>query len=198
MSAAAVEQHPTLLEVADRMSDQLIGHRVEIIGGQITVTPPANRAHSRVLARVNDSLVAAGLQNDETEVLQAVGVWLPDGPSDYAIPDLAVLDIGPGDDEDDEIAFACCDPAIFRMVLEVTSSNLSDELKKKPAAYAGAGIPVYVIVDRKNEKVMVLTDPSNGEYRVHAVHHRGQSFTLPASIGAAVTLSVDGVLGDRG
>ncbi|GAA1149155.1 Uma2 family endonuclease [Kitasatospora gansuensis] len=198
MSAAAVEQHhPTLLEVADRMSDQLIGHRVEIIGGQITVTPPANRPHSRVLARMNDAMVAAGLQSDQTEVLQAVGVWLPEGPSDYAIPDLAVLDVGPGDDEDDYVAFGCYDPAIFRMVLEVTSSNLSDDLKKKPAAYAGAGIPVYVIVDRKNEKVMVLTDPSDGEYRVHAVHHRGQSFTLPESIGAAVTLSVDGVLGEK-
>ncbi len=55
-------------------------------------------------------------------------------------------------------------------------------------------MPVYLIVDRKNFKVMVLTEPRDGEYRVHAVHHPGQSLTLPESIGAAVTLSVDDVL----
>lgn len=45
MSAAAVE-HPcddepeTQLETANRLMDQLPGHRVEIIGGVITVAPP--------------------------------------------------------------------------------------------------------------------------------------------------------------
>ncbi|WP_405020363.1 Uma2 family endonuclease [Kitasatospora sp. NBC_00070] len=195
MSAAAAEQHPTLLEVADRMSDELIGYRVEIIGGQITATPPADGPHGVSLTDLVLALGAAGLHGEASKVIQAVGLWLPDGPSDYAIPDLAVVD---ADYLDHGVAFHCYDPAIFRMVLEVTSSNLSDDLKRKPAAYAGAGIPVYVMVDRKNEKVMVLTDPSDGEYRVHAVHHRGQSFTLPESIGATVTLSVDGVLGEKG
>ncbi|BFV55878.1 Uma2 family endonuclease [Kitasatospora sp. CMC57] len=195
MSAAAVEQHPTLLEVADRMSDQLIGHRVEIIGGQITVTPPADASHGRSLTNVMIPLLAAGLQSDETDVLQAVGSWLPDGPSDYAIPDLAVVD---ADVEDHRVEFNCYDPAVFRLLLEVTSSNYNLDLKLKPGAYATAGVPVYVILDRKAQKVRVLTDPSGGEYRVHAVHHRGQSFTLPQSIGAAVTLSVDSVLGPEG
>lgn len=54
---------------------------------------------------------------------------------------------------------------------------------------------MYLIADRKNRRVMVLTDPRDGEYRVHAVHHPGQSFELPDSIGAKVTLSVDSVLG---
>ncbi|MEE1821023.1 Uma2 family endonuclease [Streptomyces sp. BE20] len=31
---------------------------------------------------------------------------------------------------------------MFRLVLEVTSSSLSDDLKKKPSAYASAGVPV--------------------------------------------------------
>ncbi|MFJ8437125.1 hypothetical protein ACIQ9P_38110 [Kitasatospora sp. NPDC094019] len=41
---------------------------------------------------------------------------------------------------------------------------------------------------------MVLTDPQDGEHRVRAVHHPGQSFGLPESVGASVTLSVDDVL----
>ncbi|MFE7561293.1 hypothetical protein [Kitasatospora sp. NPDC057500] len=55
-------------------------------------------------------------------------------------------------------------------------------------------MPIHVIVDRANGRVVVLTDPQDGEYRVHAVHHPGQSFALPESIGASATLSVDSVL----
>ncbi|MFB9371270.1 Uma2 family endonuclease [Kitasatospora sp. NPDC001664] len=191
MSAVAAEQpHPTLLEAADMISDQLVGHRVEIIGGQITVTPPADGPHGEVLTDLVFAL--APLHGEECRLIQAMGIWLPAGPSDYAIPDLSVVD---ADYRDHEVAHKCYDPAVFRMVVEVTSSNLGDDLKKKPAAYAGAGVPVYVIVDRTNEKVLVLTDPADGEYRVHAVRHRGQSFTLPESVGAPVTLSVDAMLG---
>ncbi|MFJ7907588.1 hypothetical protein [Kitasatospora sp. NPDC096204] len=49
-------------------------------------------------------------------------------------------------------------------------------------------------LDIGSQEVMALTDPRDGEYRVHAVHHPGQSFILPESIGASVTLSVDDVL----
>ncbi|MFD0277306.1 Uma2 family endonuclease [Kitasatospora sp. NPDC127111] len=197
MSAAAVEEpmeQPTLLEAAELISNQLPGHRVEIIGSQITVTPPPNVRHGRSLTKLMRVLFEAGLDDDETEVIQNVGIWLPEGPSDYAIPDLAVLD---ANSDDHLIEYNCYDPAVFRLVVEVTSSNHSDDLKKKPAAYASAGVPVYVIVDRTNERVMVLTEPQDGEYRVHAVHHPGQTFTLPDSIGASVTLKVDDVLATK-
>ncbi|MFC5662756.1 Uma2 family endonuclease [Kitasatospora misakiensis] len=192
MSAAVVEgpiEQPTLLEAAELISSQFAGHRVEIIGSQIVVTPPPNASHGRSLSRLMRVLFTAGLADDD--VLQGVGIWLPDGPSDYAVPDLAVVD---ADIDDHLIEYNCYDPAVFRLVLEVTSSNLSDDLKRKPTVYASAGIPVYVIVDRANARVMVLTDPQDGEYRVHAVHHPGQTFALPESIGASVTLSVDDVL----
>jgi hypothetical protein len=52
-----------------------------------------------------------------------------------------------------------------------------------------------VIVDRRNRRVRVLTEPEFGEYRVHAVYPPGESFTLPESIGAAVTLEAGSVLG---
>ncbi|MEV8328500.1 Uma2 family endonuclease [Kitasatospora sp. NPDC056731] len=194
MSAAAVEEpieQPTLLEVAELISNQFAGHRVEIVGSQITVTPPPNASHGKSLSRLMRVLFAAGLDGDEVDVIQGVGIWLPDGPSDYAVPDLAIVD---ADIDDHLIEYNCYDPAVFRLVLEVTSSNLSDDLKRKPFVYAAAGVAVYVIVDRTNQRVMVLTDPQEGEYRVHAVHHPGQSFTLPESIGASVTLSVDDVL----
>ncbi|WP_030055609.1 MULTISPECIES: Uma2 family endonuclease [Streptomyces] len=194
MSAAAVEEpfeQMTLLESAELISKQLVGHRVEILGGQITVTPPPDGQHSDCLTSMSVPFIVAGLHGKATRVLQGVGLWLPDGPSDYAIPDVSIVD---ADYADRLIEHNCYDPAIFRLVAEVTSSNHLTDLKVKPALYAGAGVPVYLIVDRKNFKVMVLTEPRDGEYRVHAVHHPGQSLTLPESIGAAVTLSVDDVL----
>ncbi|MFD7452399.1 Uma2 family endonuclease [Kitasatospora sp. NPDC059827] len=194
MSAAAVEEpmeQPTLLEAAELISEKFPGYRVEIIGSEITVTPPPNIKHSRSLTKLMRLLFAAGLDDDDAEVFQGVGIWLPGGTSDFAVPDLAILD---AHSDDRLIEHNCYDPAVFRLVLEVTSSNLSDDLKRKPTVYAMAGVPVYVIVDRTNQRVMVLTDPQDGEYRVHAVHHPGQSFTLPESIGASVTLAVDDVL----
>ncbi|MFE6051019.1 Uma2 family endonuclease [Kitasatospora sp. NPDC056446] len=194
MSAAAVEEpmeQLTLLEAAELISNQLVGYRVEIIGSEITVTPPPNIQHGRSLTRLMRLLFAAGLDDDDAEVFQNLGIWLPGGPSDFAVPDLAIVD---AHSDDRQVEYNCYDPAIFRLVLEVTSSNFGDDLKKKPAAYASAGVPVYVIVDRTNQRVMVLTEPQDGEYRVHAVHHPGQSFALPESIGASVTLAVDDVL----
>ncbi|CAL9404201.1 hypothetical protein SUDANB106_01532 [Streptomyces sp. enrichment culture] len=65
----------------------------------------------------------------------------------------------------------------------------------KVAACAIAGIPVCVIAGRRNRRVHVLTEPEYGEYRAHAAHPPGESFTLPESVGAPVTLEVDRVLG---
>ncbi|HBF85505.1 MAG TPA: hypothetical protein DD420_37970, partial [Streptomyces sp.] len=44
----------------------------------------------------------------------------------------------------------CYDPAVFRLVLEVTSGNYKNDLRNKVSAYAEAKIPVYVVVDRKH------------------------------------------------
>ncbi|ATW49145.1 Uma2 family endonuclease [Streptomyces peucetius] len=191
MSAAAVE-HPCdgearkLLKEADRLMEQLPGHRVEIIGGVITVAPPPDSNHAVVLTNLMLPLLSAGLHGDETNVLQGIGLWLPDG-EDYAIPDLAVVD---ADADEHLIEFNCYDPRVFRLVLEVTSSNYRNDLRNKVTAYAKAGIPVYVIVDRHHTRVHVLTDPLTDGYDRHEVYAPGQQAVLPDSIGAEVKLDV--------
>ncbi|MDH6117585.1 Uma2 family endonuclease [Kitasatospora sp. GAS204A] len=156
------------------------------------MTPPADGSHAESLTDLMLLLAAAGLHAEQARVLHAIGLWLPDGPSGYAIPDLVVVD---ADYRDHLAEYGCCEPAVFRLVVEVTSADYRMDLMAKPTVYAGAGIPLYVIVDWKNRRVRVLTDPQDGEYRVHAVHHPGQSFELPESIGALVKLDVDSVLG---
>ncbi|MFI9159057.1 Uma2 family endonuclease [Kitasatospora aureofaciens] len=89
------------------------------------------------------------------------------------------------------VTYNCYDPRCFRLVLEAASTPLCSDLTRKPAAYALAEVPVYVIVDRADRRVLVLTGPKGGEYREKAVHRPRESFTLPESIGAVVTMSVD-------
>ncbi|HCA84549.1 MAG TPA: hypothetical protein DEQ61_03000 [Streptomyces sp.] len=193
MSAAAVEHpfgEPTLLEVADKLARELTGYRVEILGGEITVSPSADSGHARSLTNLTFAL--AVLHGETSQVLQAVGIMLPDGPSDFAVPDLCIVD---ADIDDHHITSNCYDPAAFRLVLEITSSNLSDDLMRKPIAYARAGVPVYVVADRKNRRVLVMTDPRDGQYRLRAIHRPGESFTLPESVGEPVKLDVDTILG---
>ncbi|WP_156723368.1 Uma2 family endonuclease [Streptomyces apocyni] len=198
MSATAVE-HPcdreplTLLEEANKLMEQNPGHRVEIIGGLLLVTPPPDNPHARALTKIMRPFVAAGLDDDdgETEIVQGVGLWLPDGPEDYAVPDFAVVD---ADIDEHLIENNCYDPATFRLVLEVTSSNYQQDLRAKVAAYAIAKIPVYVILDRKHQRLHVLTDPIANEYDTHRVHAPGELVTLPESIGAKVTLDVTALL----
>ncbi|AJT64685.2 Uma2 family endonuclease [Streptomyces chattanoogensis] len=193
MSAAPVEPpHPdeplTQLAVANRLMEQNPGHRVEIIGGVIVVTPPPNVPHERALKRIAAPLTAAGLDDgEESELFQGIGVWLPDGPENYAIPDLCVVD---ADIEEHKITNDCYDPIAFRLVLEVTSSNYNNDLRAKVAAYGNAKIPVYVIIDRKHDRVHVLTDPVENGYSNHRVHAAGEQITLPESIGAEVKLDV--------
>jgi Uma2 family endonuclease len=194
MSAASVEgphgDRPLIAE-ANRLMDRNPGYRVEIIGGQILVTPPPDGAHARALTKLMRPFVTAGLDGGETEVLQGVGLWLPEGREDYAIPDLAVVD---ADFEAHHVENNCYEPLPFRLVLEVTSSNYQTDLRTKVTAYASAKVPVYVIVDRKHNRLHVLTDPIASEYDKHQVHAPGQQVTLPDTIGAKVTLDVTAIL----
>ncbi|MFF1687620.1 MULTISPECIES: Uma2 family endonuclease [unclassified Streptomyces] len=194
MSAASVERpagdRPLTAE-ANRLMDRLPGYRVEIIGGQLLVTPPADGAHARALTKLMRPFIAAGLDDGETSVVQAIGLWLPTGTEDFAIPDLAIVE---ADFESHLIENNCYDPIAFRLVLEVTSSNYRTDLRTKVAAYADAKVPVYVIVDRKHQRLHVLTEPEGGDYDNHQVHAPGEAVTLPKSVGAEVTLDVSAVL----
>ncbi|MCX5145875.1 MULTISPECIES: Uma2 family endonuclease [unclassified Streptomyces] len=185
------EAEPSLLDEANALMERLPGYRVEIIGGQILVSPPADGAHGRGLTKLMRPFITAGLDGEATEVIQAIGIWLPDGREDYAIPDLAVVD---ADFEDHLVENNCYDPLAFRLVLEVTSSNYKTDLRTKVTAYADAKVPVYVIVDRRHNRLHVLTDPVQDEYATHRVHAPGELVTLPESIGAKVTLDVEAVL----
>ncbi|MFG3100414.1 Uma2 family endonuclease [Streptomyces sp. NPDC048182] len=194
MSAASVERpfdEHSLIAEANRIMDRNPGYRVEIIGGQILMSPPPDGPHGDALTDLSMPFLASGLHGKEARMIQGIGLWLPTDASDYVIPDLSLVD---GDYRDHLVENNCYDPDCFRLVLEVTSSNHRTDLRTKVGAYARAKIPVYVIVDRKHQRLHVLTDPASDDYATHRVHSPGEHVTLPESIGAAVTLDVEAVL----
>ncbi|MFE2064476.1 Uma2 family endonuclease [Streptomyces sp. NPDC059467] len=194
MSAASVErphgERPLIAE-ANRLMDRNPGYRVEIIGGKIVVTPPPDGPHAVTLTDLVLLFNAAGLHGVESKVVQGIGLWLPTGTEDYAIPDLSLVD---ADYRDHHVENNCYEPVSFRLVLEVTSSNWKNDLRDKVKAYASAKLPVYVIVDRKHQRLHVLTDPTGDGYDSHRPYSSGETVTLPGSIGGEVTLNVKEIL----
>jgi Uma2 family endonuclease len=190
--AVAVLQHElTLSEAADQLSRALPGHRVEILQGRLTVTPPPDGSHALSLTKLGRALDRAGLVEAGHEYVQGVGLCLPTLPEDFAIPDFSIVD---ADFRDAHVTKHYYAPTVFRMVVEVTSSNWSDDLGPKVECYAQAGIPAYLIADRKHDEVLLYTDPADGKYLDPQRFKRGQTVPVPESVGVSLGLSVDTLL----
>lgn len=192
----AVLQHElTLGEAADLLSRALPGHRVEILQGRLTVTPPPDGSHALSLTKLGRAFDRAGIVEAGREYVQGVGIWLPTLSDDYAIPDFSVVD---EDFRDALVQKNCYAPNVFRLVVEVTSSNWSDDLGPKVECYAEAGIPVYIVADRKHDEVLLYRDPAEGKYPAPERFKRGQSVPVPESVGVSLDLSVDVLLDGDG
>ncbi|MET7851643.1 Uma2 family endonuclease [Streptomyces avermitilis] len=188
----AVLQHEmTLGEAADLLSHALPGHRVEILQGRLTVTPPPDGSHALSLTWLVEAFGGAGARKAGLRYVQGIGLWLPTLADDFAIPDFSVVD---ADFRDALVQKNCYAPNVFRLVVEVTSSNWSDDLGPKVESYAEAGVPVYIVVDRKHDVVLLHQDPADGKYPAPQCYKRGQSVPVPDSVGITLELSVDTLL----
>ncbi|WSJ91150.1 Uma2 family endonuclease [Streptomyces sp. NBC_01304] len=181
----------SIADAAERLWDELPGHRVEILNGSIVVTPPPDGPHQETCSEIDFAFRQAGGREAGLKALAGIGLWLPTGPDDYAIPDLSIVD---GDYKDALVAKNCYAPNVFRLVLEITSTNWSNDLIIKVGVYAAAGIPAYLVVDRKHDVVVLHTDPEADAYATCVTYKRGSSVPLPESVGVALELSVDRLL----
>ncbi|MEU6989774.1 Uma2 family endonuclease [Streptomyces sp. NPDC046465] len=188
---AVIVHESSLADAADRLWEELPGHRVEILNGSIVVTPPPDGSHQETLSWLTDALHDAGARKAGLRYLQGIGLWLPTGPDDYAVPDLSVVD---DDYKNAVVEKNCYAPHVFQLVLEVTSSNWGNDLVTKVETYARAGVPVYVIVDRKHGEVLVHSGPVGDGYGVRSCYQRGQTFSLPPHVGISLDLPVDTLL----
>ncbi|MGG8409960.1 Uma2 family endonuclease [Streptomyces sp. 12297] len=185
----AVMQHETTIaEAADRLSRELPGHRVEILQGRLTATPPADGEHALSLTWLTERFYDAGAKKAGLRYVQNIGIWLPTGEDDFAVPDFSLVT---ADFLDHKVVKNCYAADVFRMVLEVTSSNWSDDIGVKVVSYAKADVPVYIIADRHHDEAVLCCDPRNGAYRVRRTYKRGTSITVPEYLGVSLELPVD-------
>ncbi|WP_309484431.1 Uma2 family endonuclease [Streptomyces himalayensis] len=191
----AASRRTTVIEAEAWLTRELEGYRGEILYGRLTATPWADGAHAASLTFVGRALHDAGVHQAGLTWVQGIGLWLPTGPDDFAVPDFAVVE---ADFVSTHVQCNCYAPHVFHMVLEVTACNWSDDLGLKVDCYAAAGIPVYVVVDRRHDEVLVCADPCDGEYRTRVRYKRGQSVPVPESVGVRVELSVDTLLDGDG
>ncbi|MFI1254903.1 Uma2 family endonuclease [Streptomyces netropsis] len=84
------------------------------------------------------------------------------------------------------------DPDGVLMLVEVTSrdsdTNQRDRVDK-PIAYAEAGIPVYLLIDRDHHTVTVHCEPEGGRYRSLTTRPYGTTIEIPDPVG--ITLETE-------
>ncbi|MET9500454.1 Uma2 family endonuclease [Streptomyces sp. NPDC006622] len=153
------------------------GFRAELVEGEIVVTPPPDGDHedyiglivSQVIRRSRTAMQFSG--NKGLKLEKAEGC-----PKDHVIPDGTfapeVLRLYRG-----AAPWMPCQGVV--MVLEVTSTKPKADREVKRRCHARAGIPLHLLVDRESSEVMLLSDPSQGDYRKRSTLSFGKPLPLP-------------------
>lgn len=155
------------------------GWRVELIEGEICVSPPANGEHEEIVTEVVEQVTDR--RTDRTlRSYTGIGLNVP-GSSEtgHVIPDLVVAPRGSFRNDQQ-----WHDPSVVLLVAEVTSDGTAvRDREKKIGGYARAGIPVYLLIDREEGEVTVYSNPSGDDYAQGSKCKLGLAVPLPAPLG---------------
>ncbi|TDC26472.1 Uma2 family endonuclease [Streptomyces sp. 8K308] len=158
------------------------GYRAELIEGEIVVSPPPYGHHEHVIARIIRQIHKHSRQEmlcsgHKGLVLPGIGGLFP---PNHVIPDLTVVPEEPG-------VFKGAPPWMeaegVALVVEVTSSKPDRDRIDKRRAYAQAGIPLYLLVDRDQETVTLFGRPERDDYAKVVPAAFGRSVPLPDPFG---------------
>ncbi|WP_406066681.1 Uma2 family endonuclease [Streptomyces sp. NBC_01077] len=155
------------------------GWRVELIEGEIYVVPPANGEHEKIVTELVEQVIARRVDK-ELRNSTGIGLYLPGTNGTVrVIPDLV---IAPRDSFDDQQEWHAPDPVL--LVAEVSSSSTaSRDRVQKIRAYARAGIPVYLMIDREAGEAVVCSGPTTDDYSHKSIHKLGTQVPLPSPLG---------------
>lgn len=175
------------LEEFARVVDALPDDRLELIKGEIVMSPPPDDPHikqnigiEKLLSRHWEAIEKLGCSSVGPSVWYAVPgdlnqKWVDEGAKgpDHVCPDASVV-------FDDYLDTDRRPPAL--LVIEIVSvsskSAIERDLVSKPEIYATLEIPIYWVIDRRDKCVWVHTAPENGQY-ISRIQHKGQQI-LPA------------------
>lgn len=190
MSALTVDHEP------DRSWDDLVrfweemewpeGSKVEIIEGIVTVSPTPANQHNLIADVVQRRLYSA--IPDDWGIFQTLSIAVPSRLGMF-IPDLVVVPTREIDGPGNYIPAAAAE-----LVVEVTSkSNARHDRVSKPAAYAAAGIPLYLLIDRWAQggpTVTLYGEPQGDVYRILQAGKFGDQIVLPEPFDLKLDTSV--------
>ncbi|MBF6223825.1 Uma2 family endonuclease [Nocardia abscessus] len=156
---------------------------IEVVDGHIVKCESPSRLHNRVARRMAAHMEAARKPEPCLLVETDVDVRLSDVPLSLRRPDVVVYRC-----LDDDARLYADDTVLVVEIVSPDSSHHTDTVEKK-AAYAAAGIPVYLIV--------FLTEPgdgieqieeyrlSEGRYHLVCLHTRRLTVDVPIPVDVA-------------
>jgi Uma2 family endonuclease len=149
------------LEALYESLDEIPGHRIELLAGQIVVSPMAVRWHARVCTWLFREFDPACLANGWDQYQNAELRLAP--TREITIPDQLVIK-GPDTFTDQEPATLAEYALLVSEVVSPSGKRTDRELKRR--SYAKAGIPFYVLVDRfvKPMTITLFSEPVMGNY----------------------------------
>ncbi|GHH82140.1 Uma2 family endonuclease [Streptomyces capitiformicae] len=155
------------------------GWRVELIEGEICVTPPANGEHEEIVSELTEQVIDRR-QDRSLRNYTGIGLNVPGASmTGHVVPDLVIAPKGTFDDSDE-----WHDLSAVLLVAEVTSDSTADrDREKKILGYARAGIPVYLLIDREEGEVTVHSEPSGDAFAKAAKYKLGLTVSLPGPLG---------------
>jgi Uma2 family endonuclease len=159
------------------------GWRVELLEGEVCVTSVNDGQHATMVAELCDQVT----DSDRTVgCYTGIGLRVPrgaSGPAGWAegrlLPDLVIAPRGGFRN-----GFVWQDPAPVVLVCEVTSPLTAHRDRvRKIRAYARAGIPLYLLIDREAAEAVVCSEPADDDYGHKSIHKLGTVVPLPHPLG---------------
>jgi Uma2 family endonuclease len=159
------------------------GHKAEVIGGTIVVSPSPSRRHGFIFSKLDRQLS----QLLPTNLMVTVNITLEmSATGERYIPDLLVAheDALRSDDW-------LLDAAEAELVAEIVSPhNARHDRVTKVRAYAASGVPIYLLVDPLEQAVTLFFEPSGDCYeQMHRVPF-GATISLPEPYVGKIDTSV--------
>lgn len=161
------------------------GSKVEVVDGVVTVSPVAALRHNLITEDVQRRLYS--VIPEDWGIFQMLSVAVPSRLGMF-IPDLVVASMGECVGSGTYIAAPRA-----KLVAEVTSRFTAERDRgSKAAAYAAAGIPLYLLVDRwapGGPTVTLYGEPKDDVYRVLSAVKFGDTVHLPKPFDVAIDTS---------
>jgi Uma2 family endonuclease len=153
------------------------GYRAELIDGEIVVTPPHDGNHGRTIWRILEQVIrnsSIKMQYSGQSGLIVPSRGIPE--EGRLIPDAV---FAPAELDVFHNAPSWMSPDGVELVLEVTSSRPDLDRNEKRRAYARAGIPLYLLVDRQERRVTLFSHPAHDDYSRTCAAAFGDKLDLP-------------------